>query len=123
MPRSLTTILLLIASNTFMTIAWYGHLRFKDISILKNAGMTTTILISWGIALLEYCLMVPANKIGSSINDGPYNMWQLKLIQEVISISVFVIFTLLVFKTDALKWNHVIGFVFLLGAVYFFFKK
>lgn len=123
MPRSLTTILLLIASNTFMTIAWYGHLRFKDISFLKNAGMTTTILISWGIALLEYCLMVPANKIGSSINDGPFNMWQLKLIQEVISISVFVIFTLLVFKTDALKWNHVIGFVFLLGAVYFFFKK
>ncbi len=85
--------------------------------------MLTTILISWGIALLEYCLMVPANKIGSSINDGPFNMWQLKLIQEVISISVFVVFTLLVFKTDTLKWNHVVGFVFLLGAVYFFFKK
>ncbi len=85
--------------------------------------MLTTILISWGIALFEYCLMVPANKIGSSINDGPFNMWQLKLIQEVISISVFVIFTLLVFKTDALKWNHVVGFLFLLGAVYFFFKK
>lgn len=106
-----------------MTIAWYGHLRYKDITLLKNAGLLTTILISWGIALLEYSLMVPANKIGSSLNDGPFNMWQLKLIQEVISISVFIIFTLLVFKTDTLKWNHLVGFLFLVGAVYFFFKK
>ena len=121
--RPLATILLLIASNTFMTIAWYGHLRFKDIPFLKNAGLFTTILISWGIALFEYSLMVPANKIGSSINGGPFNMWQLKLIQEVISISVFVIFTLVFFKTEELKWNHIVGFLFLLCAVYFFFKK
>ena len=106
-----------------MTIAWYGHLRFKDISFLKNAGMLTAILISWGIALLEYSLMVPANKLGSNINGGPFNMWQLKLIQEVISISVFIIFTLIFFKTEQLRWNHLIGFVFLLAAVYFFFKK
>ncbi len=112
-----------MASNTFMTIAWYGHLRFKDISFLKNAGLFTTILISWGIALLEYSLMVPANKLGSSITGGPFNMWQLKLIQEVVSISVFVIFTLIFFKTETLRWNHLIGFVFLLAAVYFFFKK
>jgi uncharacterized protein (DUF486 family) len=123
MPRSIITILLLVASNTFMTIAWYGHLRYKDIALLKNAGLFTTIFISWGIALLEYMLMVPANKIGSSINEGPFNMWQLKLIQEVISISVFVVFTLLVFKTDTLKWNHIVGFLFLIGAVFFFFKK
>lgn len=123
MPRSIITILLLVASNTFMTIAWYGHLRYKDIAVLKNAGLFTTILISWGIALLEYMLMVPANKIGAAVNDGPFNMWQLKLIQEVISISVFVIFTLLVFKTDTLKWNHLVGFLFLIGAVFFFFKK
>lgn len=121
--RPLLTILLLIASNTFMTIAWYGHLRFKDISFLKNAGLFTTILISWGIALLEYCLMVPANKIGAASNGGPFNMWQLKLIQEVISIAVFVVFTLLFFKTDQLRWNHAIGFLFLLAAIYFFFKK
>jgi uncharacterized protein len=121
--RPVLTILLLIASNTFMTIAWYGHLRFKDISYLKNAGLVTTILISWGIALLEYCLMVPANKIGAASNNGPFNMWQLKLIQEVISISVFVLFTLLFFKTDQLRWNHAIGFLFLLAAIYFFFKK
>lgn len=123
MHRGLTTILLLLASNTFMTIAWYGHLRFKDISFLKNAGLFGAILISWGIAFFEYVLMVPANKLGSSINGGPYNMWQLKLIQEVISISVFVVFTLIFFKTDQFRWNHIVGFLFLLGAVYFFFRK
>lgn len=121
--RPLLTILLLIASNTFMTIAWYGHLRFKEIGFLKNSGLITMILISWGIAFFEYILMVPANKFGSNLNGGPFNMWQLKLIQEVISISVFVIFTLLFFKTDQLRWNHLVGFCFLLGAVYFFFKK
>jgi len=123
MQRGLSTILLLMASNTFMTIAWYGHLRFKDISFLKNAGLPLTILISWGIALLEYSLMVPANKLGSNLHGGPFNMWQLKLIQEVISISVFVIFTLVFFKTDTLKLNHFIGFLFLIAAIYFFFKK
>ena len=124
MSRAISTILLLLmASNTFMTIAWYGHLRFKDIAILKNAGLLTTILISWAIALLEYALMVPANKIGSNFNGGPFNMFQLKIIQEVISISVFVIFTLLVFKTETLKWNHIVGFLCLFIAIYFFFKK
>ncbi len=121
--RSLLTILLLMGSNTFMTLAWYGHLRFKDVAFLKNTGLFGTILISWCIAFLEYTLMVPANKIGSNINGGPFNMWQLKLIQEVISISVFVVFTLVLFKTEELKWNHLVGFVFLLGAVYFFFRK
>jgi hypothetical protein len=123
MSRGLVTILLLVASNTFMTIAWYSHLKFKDISFLKNVGLIGTILISWLIALLEYSLMVPANKLGSNINGGPFNMWQLKLIQEVISISVFVVFTLVFFKSDQLKWNHLVGFLFLIGAVYFFFKK
>ena len=123
MSRALSTILLLLASNTFMTIAWYGHLRYKDIAFLRNSGLLIAILISWGIAFFEYCLMVPANKLGSSINGGPFNMWQLKLIQEVISISVFIIFTLIVFKTETLKWNHVVGFFFLVVAVYFFFKK
>jgi uncharacterized protein (DUF486 family) len=122
-PQTFSTILLLVASNTFMTIAWYGHLRFKDIPLLKNTGLFGAILISWGIALFEYSLMVPANKIGSNINGGPFNMWQLKLIQEVISIAVFVIFTLLFFKTDQLRWNHIVGFLFLFGAVYFFFRK
>jgi len=123
MPKALSTILLLMASNTFMTFAWYGHLRFKDLSFLKNANILVLILISWGIAFFEYLLMVPANRLGSSTMGGPFNMWQLKLIQEVISISVFIGFTLLFFKTEELKWNHIIGFLFLLGAVYFFFKK
>lgn len=123
MGRGLTTILLLIASNTFMTIAWYGHLRFKELAFFKNFNLMGMILLSWGIAFFEYTLMVPANRIGSGINGGPFNMWQLKLIQEVISISVFVVFTLIFFKTDQLRWNHIVGFVFLLAAVYFFFRK
>ncbi len=117
MPKALSTILLLIASNTFMTIAWYGHLKFK------NVGIIYAVLVSWGIALVEYSLMVPANKIGSSINGGPFSMWQLKMIQEVVSISIFIIFTLLFFKTDTLRWNHFIGFLCLIAAVFFFFKK
>jgi uncharacterized protein len=123
MPRGLATILLLMASNTFMTIAWYGHLRFKDISFLKNTGLLTTVLISWGIAFFEYMLMVPANRLGSQLLGGPFNLWQLKLIQEVVSISVFIVFTLLVFKTEEFRLNHVIGFILLIAAVYFFFKR
>lgn len=123
MSRPLITILLLIASNTFMTVAWYGHLRFKDLPFLKHSGLLGAVAISWGIALFEYSLMVPANRIGSATTGGPFNMWQLKLIQEVISISVFVVFTLVFFKNDPLRWNHIVGFLFLLGAVYFFFRK
>jgi len=121
--RPLYTILLLIASNTFMTIAWYGHLRFKDIALLKNTGIIGAVLISWGIALLEYMLMVPANKLGSNVTGGPFTMWQLKIIQEVISISVFIIFTLIFFKNDTLRWNHIIGFSLLIASLFFFFKK
>lgn len=121
--RGLYTILLLMASNTFMTIAWYGHLRFKDISFLKNTGLIGVVLISWGIALIEYLLMVPANRLGSNVTGGPFNMWQLKIIQEVISISIFVIFTLIFFKHDTLRWNHIIGFGFLIASLFFFFKK
>lgn len=123
MLRGINTILLLMASNTFMTIAWYGHLRFKEFAWLKGAGLFTTILISWGIAFFEYSLMVPANKLGSSLNGGPFNIWQLKLIQEAISITMFVLFTLIFFKTEELRWNHLLGFLFLFIAVYFFFKK
>jgi uncharacterized protein len=123
MSRSLQTILLLIGSNTFMTLAWYGHLRFKDVKFLQDIGILGTIFISWGIALIEYCLMVPANKLGYKLNGGSFDMWQLKIVQEVISISVFVIFTLFLFKTDQFKWNHAVGFCFLILAVFFMFKK
>ena len=83
MTKHLLTILLLLASNTFMTIAWYGHLKFKHVEML------VATLISLGIALLEYSLMVPADKIGSNINGGPFNMFQLKIIQDVISVIFF----------------------------------
>jgi uncharacterized protein (DUF486 family) len=121
--RSVYTILLLMASNTFMTIAWYGNLRFKELTVFRNSGLLTLILVSWGIAFFEYLLMIPANRLGSAYTGGPFNMWQLKLIQEVISISVFVVFTLFFFKNDVLRWNHFVGFMFLLAAVYFFFRK
>ena len=123
MSKNLATILLLIASNSFMTIAWYGHLRFKDISWLKDVGLFGTIIISWGIAFLEYSLMVPANRIGNAENGGPFSLLQLKIIQEVVSIIIFLLFTTLLFKTEEIRLNHLIGFVFLIIAVYFFFKK
>ena len=123
MFRVLSTIILLVLSNTFMTFAWYGHLKFKEMSWSQNLGLIAIILISWGIALFEYMLQVPANRLGFSENGGPFNLWQLKIIQEVISITVFTVFTIFVFKNEALRMNHVIGFVFLILAVYFIFKK
>ena len=123
MFRIAATIILLILSNTFMTFAWYGHLKFKDMAWSQNLGLIAIILISWGIALFEYMLQVPANRLGYSQNGGPFNLWQLKIIQEVVSITVFTIFTIFVFKNEALRMNHIIGFVFLILAVYFIFKK
>lgn len=117
------TIALLVISNIFMTIAWYGHLRLKDYSWFSNFSLLKVILFSWAIALLEYVAQVPANKIGFDGNGGPFSLWQLKVIQEVITLVVFMIFTVLVFKNEALRMNHLIGFVFLVLAVYFIFKK
>lgn len=117
------TIFLLICSNVFMTFAWYGHLKFKEMPAFANLGLLAIIVISWGIAFFEYCFQVPANRIGYEGNGGPMNLWQLKVIQEVISLSVFTIFTITVFKTESLRMNHVIGFIFLILAVYFIFKK
>lgn len=117
------TIGLLIVSNIFMTFAWYGHLKLKDYSWFSNMSLLKIILFSWSIALFEYMAMIPANKIGFVENGGPFTLWQLKVIQEVITLVVFTIFTLLVFKNESLRLNHVIGFVFLILAVYFIFKK
>jgi uncharacterized protein len=123
MKKAVLTILLLVASNTFMTLAWYGHLRFKDVKFLQNLSLPLTILISWGIALLEYSLMVPANKIGFAGNEGPFSLLQLKIIQEVVSITVFAGFTLVFFRQESIKWNHIAGFACVILAVYFFFRK
>jgi uncharacterized protein len=117
-----TTILLLVISNIFMTFAWYGHLKFKDISFLSDLSLPLIILISWGMAFFEYCFQVPANKYGYIDNGGPFNLWQLKVIQEVITLTVFTLFTVLFFKNESFKINHLIGFGFLIMAVYFIFK-
>lgn len=123
MNKGLTTVLLLILSNTFMTFAWYGHLKFKQLNWFNSLGLISVILLSWGIAFFEYIFQVPANRIGYSDNGGPYNLWQLKVIQEVITLTVFTLFTITVFKTETLRTNHLIGFGFLILAVYFIFKK
>jgi uncharacterized protein len=106
------TVALLIASNVFMTFAWYGHLRFKEVALWK------VVLISWGIAFFEYCLMVPANRIGS-IN---YSTAQLKTMQEVITLVVFAGFSVFYLK-EGLKWNYLVGFGFMILAVFFIFRK
>ncbi len=121
--KSYITIGLLILSNVFMTLAWYGHLKFKELKWFENAGLITIVLISWGLALFEYCFQVPANKIGYQGNGGPFSLLQLKVIQEVITLVIFVIFSLLFFKNETLRWNHFVGMCFLVLAVYFIFRK
>ena len=107
------TILLLVCSNVFMTLAWYGHLKFK---FLEGKSLVFVILVSWGIALLEYCFMVPANRLG--YHSGTFTGYQLKIIQEVITLGVFVVFAWLVLK-ERFTWNYAVSFGFLLLAVWF----
>ena len=121
--KSFLTIALLILSNTFMTLAWYGHLKFAEWKWFNKLGLIAIVLISWGIALFEYMFQVPANRIGFKGNGGPFSLVELKVIQEVITLVVFAVFTLLVFKSETFRFNHVIGFFFLILAVYFIFKK
>lgn len=121
--KGFLTIMLLVFSNTFMTLAWYGHLKFSEWKWFSKFGLFAIVIISWGIALFEYAFQVPANKIGYEKNGGPFSMFQLKVIQEVISLIVFVVFLLFVFKTETLRTNHLIACVFLILAVYFMFKK
>ena len=121
--KGFLTIGLLILSNIFMTLAWYGHLKFKELKWFENAGLITIVLISWGLALFEYFFQVPANRIGYQGNGGPISLLQLKVIQEDITLVVFVGFSMLFFTNEPFKWNHFIGFVFLILAVYFIFKK
>jgi len=121
--KALYTIILLVLSNAFMTFAWYGHLRFKEMSWTRDLGLFSIILISWGIALFEYMLQVPANRIGFREHGGPFSLVELKVIQEVITLTVFVIFSVVFFKNETLRTNHLIGFALLIAAVYFIFKK
>ena len=116
-------ILLLLGSNVCMTFAWYGHLKLQEMHISDGWPLILVILFSWGIAFVEYCLMVPANRIGSNINGGPFSLIQLKVIQEVISLTVFTIIVTLVFKGETLQWNHLVAFACLILAVFFCFIK
>jgi uncharacterized protein (DUF486 family) len=111
-PTPVLTILLLIGSNVFMTFAWYGHLRFKATSL------ATVVLVSWGIALFEYMLQVPANRMGY----GYFSAAQLKTIQEVITLITFAVFSALYLK-EPIGWNHAIGFAFIALGAYFIFHK
>jgi uncharacterized protein len=120
--RSILTIGLLVLSNVFMTFAWYGHLKFQHLSFFQRTGIFGLVMASWFIAFFEYCLMVPANRMGYQENGGPFTLVQLKVIQEVVTLLVFSAFTLLFFKNEPLKWNHLVGFVFLVLAVYFIRK-
>ena len=121
--NALYTILLLIGSNIFMTLAWYGHLKLQEMNISTSWPLVAVIFFSWGIALLEYFFMVPANRIGSQINGGPFSLVQLKVIQEVISLTVFSVIIMFCFKGETIQWNHIAAFCCLVAAVFFVFLK
>ena len=121
--KGVYTILLLIVSNIFMTFAWYGHLKLQEMKITTDLKLWMVILFSWGIALFEYCAQVPANRIGFIDNGGPFTLMQLKVIQEVITLTVFTLFALFIFKGQTLQWNHIAAFACLILAVYFVFMK
>lgn len=117
-------ILLLVVSNIFMTIAWYGHLKLQDAGVLhSNTPLYVVILISWALAFFEYCFQVPANRLGFDGNGGPFSLMQLKIIQEVITLVIFTLYTVVFFKGETLHWNHFAAFVCLIAAVYFVFMK
>ena len=113
---------LLAVSNVFMTLAWYAHLKLQTAKVISSWPLYTVVLFSWGIALFEYSFMVPANRIGFEGNGGPFNLVQLKIIQECITLTVFALFSIVVFNNH-FGWNHLAAFVCLVGAVFFVFYK
>jgi len=119
--KPLITVGLLLCSNIFMTLAWYGHLKLVQYPWFSKISLIGVILFSWGIALFEYCFQVPANRIGFQGNGGPFSLVQLKVMQEVITLTVFMIFSYLAFH-ETIKFNQLVGFLFLILAVYFIFK-
>ena len=122
MSKTIYTILLLVSSNVFMTLAWYGHLRLQAMGTISHLPLIGIIVFSWAIAFLEYCCQVPANRIGFDGNGGPFSLMQLKVIQEVISLMVFCLVANLLFQGQSLHWNHIAAFVLLILAVYLIFK-
>lgn len=121
--RTYFTIALLIGSNVFMTLAWYGHLKWKTLPWLNKYGLPGLVLFSWMIALFEYIMMVPANRLGSRETGGNLDLFQLKILQEVISILVFVLVVQFIFKGEALHWRYVVAFCLIMIAVWLVFTK
>lgn len=118
------TVLMLVIANVFMTFAWYGHLKLQQLKVFTSATpLIVVILVSWGIALLEYCFQVPANRMGFRENGGTFSLMQLKVIQEAITLIVFTVFTVVFFRGEPLHWNHFAAFVCLILAVYFVFME
>lgn len=117
------TIGLLIVSNIFMTFAWYGNLKLEEMKITTSWPLILIILASWGVALFEYSFMIPANRIGFIERGGPFNLMQLKVIQEVVSLTVFTIIATFIFKGQPIHWNHIVAFGCLVLAVFFVFLK
>ena len=121
--QGVSAVALLVCSNVFMTIAWYGHLKMREeFSWFASLPLIGVVAFSWGIAFFEYCLQVPANRLGFKDSGGPFDIMQLKVIQEVVTLAVFTVFSMLVFKAE-LRWNHLAAFVCLILAVYFVFRK
>lgn len=123
MSPAIATILLLLVSNVFMTLAWYGHLKLQSSGVSTGWPLWLVILFSWAIALLEYCFMVPANRLGFSGNGGPYSLVQLKVMQEAITLVVFTIVVMFLFQGFTLRWNHIAAFLLLIAAVYLVFME
>lgn len=123
MSPAVTTIILLLISNVFMTLAWYGHLRLQQTGVSSSWPLWVVILFSWGIALCEYSFMIPANRIGFRDNGGPYSLVQLKVMQEAISLIVFTLVAMVIFQGFTLRWNHLLAFLMLIGAVYLVFME
>ena len=123
MQQGIWTVIMLVFSNVFMTFAWYGHLKLQEMKISTGWPLILVIFFSWGIAFFEYCLTVPANRIGFNENGGPFNLMQLKIIQEVISLTIFTVIVTFLFKGQPVQWNHIAAFVCLILAVFFVFLK
>ena len=123
MQQGIWTVIMLVFSNVFMTFAWYGHLKLQEMKVSTGWSLILIILFSWGVAFFEYCLTVPANRIGFNGNGGPFNLMQLKVIQEVISLTIFTLIVTFLFKGQPLQWNHIAAFFCLILAVFFVFLK
>ena len=114
---------MLVVSNVFMTFAWYGNLKLQQMNVIKDWPLIAIIALSWGMALFEYTFMIPANRIGSQITGGPFSLMQLKVIQEVISLTVFTVIVATVFRGEPIRWNHLVSFGLIILAVFFAFLK